>query len=110
MFEKMASSVYNITQKTFNVKGSGIYRPRGGGSYTIEMIFQQDFQQVDPDTDVVIASNQPAVTIKLSDLPDRPKKKDQVVVKNVEYNVIDSQEDGIGGATLFLHRTSSKPA
>ena len=83
-----------------------IYKPIAGGSYNIVGIFENQYEQVDPDTERVVAANQLTLGVKLSDLPYAPQKGDKVIVRNVTYRVIDSQEDGIAGAILFLHKVN----
>ena len=70
----------------------------------INGIFDEVFEQVDPDTEVVVASNLLTLGIKLSTLPYPPEKFDRVKLRKVIYKVVDSQEDGQGGSELILHR------
>ncbi|PIR25611.1 MAG: hypothetical protein COX62_04640 [Deltaproteobacteria bacterium CG_4_10_14_0_2_um_filter_43_8] len=71
----------------------------------IKAVFDLKFEHVDPDTEMVISSNAPRIGVKLSDLPASPRKGDQVEIlaSGAKYLVHDSQEDGQGGASLFLH-------
>lgn len=79
---------------------------RGGGGFKIRGIFDTPFEQVDPDTEAVVASNSVSLGVKLKDLPFPPEKGDKILIREVAYRVIDSQEDGQGGAELFLHRAA----
>lgn len=81
-----------------------LYLPKSGGRQSIRGIFDNKFEQVDPDTEVVVASNVYTLGIKLADLKRPPEKGDRVKIRNVFYRVIDSQEDGVVGSELFLHR------
>jgi len=74
------------------------------GSFRIEAIFDGPFEQVDPDTEVVVASNQFSLGIKINDLPFLPAKGDKVTIRNVQYSVVDFNEDGQGGGELILHK------
>lgn len=80
------------------------YFPRRGGTFTICGIFDERFEQVDPDTEELVASNIPTVGINLKDIPFPPEQGDEVRVLGKTYLVTDSQEDGLGGTRLFLHR------
>jgi len=83
------------------------YMPVKGGSHAIKAIFDNQWEQVDPDTETVIASNLPRINVKLQDLKKLgivPCKKDRVDIKGVLYQVIDSQEDGQGASELILHK------
>jgi hypothetical protein len=81
-----------------------IYEPLAGGSYTIVGIFDNQFEQLDPDTEQVIAANQPVIGVKLADLPSAPVKGDKVQIRGIWYRVYDSQEDGLAMSALFLHK------
>lgn len=78
------------------------YRPRKGGTFAIDGIFDEAFRQVDPDTQEVVASNNPRVGIKLKDIPFKPEQGDEIRIRNKIYRVKDSQEDGLGGTSLLL--------
>lgn len=91
------------------------YLPCRGGRFTLRATFDHRFEQVDPDTEVVIASNQPALLVKLADLPgsNHPAKRDRFVIQPnskrgdtepVTYEVKDAQEDGQGGVLCLMHR------
>lgn len=82
------------------------YLPRAGGKFTIRAIFDKQWEHVDPDTEVVVTSNQPMIDIKLKDLPRKPEKGDCVIVEGVTYRVIDSQEDGLAMVKLLLHEVT----
>ncbi len=83
---------------------SATYLPLSGGSFPITGMFSNQFEQVDPDTEVVVASNQVVLGVTLSDLPGPPKKGDHLIVRKTKWKVIDSQEDGVAGTSLFLHK------
>lgn len=85
--------------------GQVTYLPIAGGSFEIDAIFDTSYQSVDPGTNAVVSSHQPTIGIRLSDLPAAPAKGDTVVIDSVTYRVIESQPDGVVGATLFLHKT-----
>lgn len=88
--------------KTFGEKI--IYYPKSGGSYPIEAIFDNDYENVDPETEQVVSSNQPVIGVNLNDLKFEMKKDDQARVRNLMYRVVEVREDGQGGASLFLHK------
>jgi hypothetical protein len=80
------------------------YRPKRGGAHTIEAVFDREAIQVDPDTEEIVASNNPRIGIKLSDIPNPPQQGDRVDIGQERFEVTDSQEDGQGGAALLLLR------
>jgi len=89
------------------------YRYKSGGAQSIRLIFDNVFEQVDPDTETIIASNQPVAGIKLADLKKSPEKGDCIVMQKrapekgrQTFRIVDSQEDGHGGAALLLHKVT----
>ena len=100
-FRELACEVLDLCECVFGEDVT--YEPIRGGSYEIRGIFDNQFEQVDPDTEVVIASNAPTLGVKLADLPGPPVKGDIVIIREKRFRVIDSQEDGVVGSTLLLH-------
>jgi hypothetical protein len=80
------------------------YRPRRGGSHTINAVFDEKALSLDPDTEEIISSNDPRIGIKLSDLPFLPQEKDRVDIGKVQFEVKEVREDGQGGADIFLFK------
>lgn len=101
-FRDLACNILDAAKSCFGE--AVIYIPKVGASLNIRGIYDNQFEQVDPDTEIVVANNQPTLGIKLKDLPLPPAKGDKVFIRDIEYKVIDSQEDGVAGATLFLHK------
>ena len=83
-----------------------IYTPSGGSPVTIQGIFDAKYQALVPDGSggTVVTSTRPAVGIKLSDLAAPPGPLDRVRIRGVDYGIEPPQEDGQGGALLFLKR------
>lgn len=86
-----------------------VYEPKSGGTFNIVGIFNQIHDQIDVDTQRVVASNDPTMGIKLSDLPLAPVKGDIVRIpsRSLVFRVADSQEDGEGMSELKLDRVST---
>jgi len=76
------------------------------GEYFINGIFDNEFQGVDPDTQAEIISTQPNVRVKESDLQAEIQPGDKAVIRNITYEIIKPETDGVGTAVLFLHVTS----
>lgn len=96
--DKMLETIINATGETVE------YRPVNGGSFEICAVFDNEAQLVDPDSEQLVSSNEPAIGIRLRDLPNFPKYNDIVVAEKETYRVIDIREDGQGGASLLLHK------
>ncbi len=81
-----------------------VFYPKSGGVYKCQGIFDNEYQAIDPDTEQVISSNQPALGINLNDLPIELNIEDLVKIRGYEFRIVDKREDGQGGATLLLHK------
>ena len=81
------------------------YCPISGGRIEISAVYDDQFEQVDAETEQLISSNQPTLGIKLADLGNiEPSKGDRVIRTNGEkFRVVESKEDGHGGAMLLMH-------
>lgn len=86
-----------------------VYEPISGGSFSIIGIFNQIHDEIDVDTQRVVASNDPTMGIKLSDLSKAPEKGDIVRIpsRQLVFRVADSREDGEGMTELKLDRVSA---
>jgi len=86
------------------------YLPKSSNSkFPIRGIFDEVFEQVDADTETVIASTQPILGVKLADLPkNKVFKGDCFLIRKIRYVVKDSQEDGQGGSSIFLHKVGGQ--
>ncbi|WAP69044.1 hypothetical protein OH818_01530 [Jiella pelagia] len=80
------------------------YYPLEGASFTVRGVFNTVFQQVDPDTGAIVGSNQPNLGVRLTDFDKAPASGDKMEIRGKSYVVVDTQEDGEGGARLILHR------
>lgn len=78
------------------------YRPCKGGVFTIPAVFDDDFITVDVDTEELVSSQAPRIGVRLRDLPFIPAVDDNVSIGKRHFKVNDCQEDGQGGATIFL--------
>lgn len=102
-FRKHASDLGDIAKDCFGITVT--YLPKAGGKKSIRGIFDNTWETIDPDTETVIASNQPMLDINLKDLlPLEPEKGDCVLIESVRYRVVDSQEDGLAMAKLILQK------
>lgn len=101
-FKDLASGVWDNIKCTFaeDIR----YQPKTGGDFPVRAVFGDKFEQIDPDTERVIASNQFMIGIQLKDLPQAPRQGDKVIIRDVAYLVVTSQEDGVVGAEILLHK------
>lgn len=102
-FEDLTSAMHDVIKDTFKEKIPVVYEPLSGGSFPIDGIFNLRHVAVDPDTEQTVSSNQPTLGVKRADMPDVPKNGDKVLIREVFYRIVDSQEDGEGWLHLFLH-------
>lgn len=105
-WQNLADMALKAGIRTF--KTSGVYTRLAAPSDEIEIdgVFDTVHRSVDPETGVPVSSKTPTFGIRLEDLPAAPDAGDQVVIRTVAYEVIESQEDGEGGAKLILVRKS----
>jgi len=80
------------------------FLPAGGSSSQVTGIFTAASKQVDPNTGVVVSTNEPILGVRLSDFTPLPGLGSKVIVRGITYRVMDCQEDGEGGAKLYLQR------
>lgn len=99
-FNKLASRAFDNIKRSLSI--DALYLPKSGGQFEIRGPFDNRVQQVDPDIETVVSSNLFSFGLKLEDIPQKPKKGDKLIVNNITYQVIDSQEDGIEGVSTFL--------
>lgn len=81
-----------------------VYTPKGLASVSIQGIVDMEFEQVDPNTGAIVSSNQPMLGVRDSDLPVAPQKGDLVLMRGLNYQVIERQQDGQAGTRLLLNR------
>lgn len=82
------------------------YYPCKGASVAVRVVFDNEYEIVDPDTETVISSNAPVILVRLSDYPGPIKENDRFEMSGVKYKVWSIQEDGQGGARVTLHKLS----
>lgn len=84
------------------------YRVATNQIYKFKGVFNNEFVNVDPDTESVIAMNQPALGVNLNDIDFDIDQGDRIKIREFFYIVIDKQEDGQGGAMIFLEKENGK--
>ena len=102
-FENLTNGANKIIQKTFAVTISYL---RAGQITPIALtgVFDRAYLAVDPETQVVVQSTNPACLVRLAELPALPATGDKATIKAVEYRVVASEVDGYGNALLRLHK------
>ncbi len=78
------------------------YNLAGGGSSTVNVIFDEEFIETDLATGVEIATQNPHVMCISDDLPAGAARLDIIVINDVSYTVRVVQPDGTGTTTLML--------
>ena len=103
-FRDLTNKLLDSAFSKFGEEQKVKYRPSTGGTFTIRGIFDEMWEEVDPDTGIKISTTQPNLGIKENELPFAPLTGDTVEVISEIFKVTDVQEDGQGASTLFLHR------
>lgn len=83
-----------------------IFYPCKGASFSVRLVFDNEFEIIDPNTETVISSNAPVILVRLSDYPNGISEDDQFSLEGKRFKVWSVQEDGQGGARCTLHRMS----
>lgn len=85
------------------------HRPDGVFSKAIRGIFDAAATLVLIGNEPGISSTAPVVGVKLTDLPDaqKPAKGDYVTIRETEYDIVDSQEDGQDWFNLILQKRAA---
>jgi hypothetical protein len=82
------------------------YAPAGGSAFKLQGVFDAPHLAVGlRDGEVYYSTTDPKLGVRLSDFFSAPLQGDVVSIDGVDYQVIDVQPDGQGGATLDLHTT-----
>ena len=102
MFDDLVSILHDVGVSTFGRKV--IIEFKSGNSQEITGIFDKTPKQFDFDTKTLISSNDPMLSLHKSDLQEKIKIGDFVIVDAIEYEVIDVQEDLRGGIKLMLNK------
>lgn len=82
------------------------FYPSVGGIFSVRAVFNNSFHNIDPSTQQIVEVNQPNLGVNLNDIKFDLKVGDQAVVRGVKYRIDQKEEDGQGGATLYLHKAS----
>ena len=87
------------------------YRPKNSnGRFTLTAVFDSEFTQIDPITEVKVSANRPRIGLKLRDIPGYPEQGDRVRIEGIDFKVNEIQEDGQGGVVLWLTKQDEQAA
>lgn len=87
-------------------KTPGTYTPAADPENPFELngVFDKVHKSIDPETGVEIDSHQSSFGVNVSDLPAEPADGDMLTVAGLNYEIIETQEDGETGRKLILSR------
>jgi hypothetical protein len=100
-FKDLVGGLLSVAIPIFGEKVD--YRPTKGGSFLIDAVFDEFFEQVDPNSEEIVASNVPMIGIKANAIPFPPEQEDEVRIGQRRFKVVDSQEDGQGGISVLMY-------
>ncbi len=77
---------------------------KGDGSLTVPFtgVFDETYDEVDPNTGQTITTQTPSLVIALADIPERPRHGHTFVIRAQNYVVHKYEPDGKGAARIFL--------
>lgn len=101
----ITNSILNAGQATFGDLVT--YKPSVGSPFSVRGIFQSGYLEVDPrlerDTmQAPLASLQPRIDFRRSDLPAEPAEDDIVEIDGVNYSITSKQYDGWAMIRCYL--------
>lgn len=79
-----------------------IYQTADGGVCSLRGVFHSAYQRLEIHDGVEYSTVSPMLTVRLSDLRQAPAQGDRPTIADTEYEVINVQPDGHGGADLIL--------
>ena len=98
----------NVLDKCMDSFGEDMtYLPQGieADGYMVRAIFDNNYQEIDIETQEAISANQSIVSVNLNRIRNnRVIKGDIFNFRNTSYRAIDSREDGQGGAMVLVHK------
>ncbi len=80
------------------------FYPAEGGVYEIQVVFDNEAQAVDLQTEQLVSLTQPRIGVNLNDFKFTPREGTVVEIRGQQFKVAEKREDGQGGAVLLLHR------
>ncbi|MEF2145126.1 MAG: hypothetical protein V3573_06745 [Desulfovibrionaceae bacterium] len=78
------------------------YRPQWAETLFLSGVFDREYLALDPDTETYVMGVQPALRVRVADLPLEPETGDRVLLESGEYELIEYQPDGPGMWLLRL--------
>lgn len=101
----MAEQCSGIVHDTF--AAHTVTRKAGGVGTAVALprcIFDEAYVRVDPDTGAAVSSQEPVLSVRLSDLTGTPSNADTFTVGAITYKTMDIQPDGVNSVLYFLKR------
>ncbi|MBO3274133.1 head-tail joining protein [Pseudomonas schmalbachii] len=107
-WQQMADRMLGVALRTFDeVETHEVAYFVGGVGEGVRLpwaVFDKAHLVIDPETQAVVSSTNPALGVRLQDMPGMPTRRDTVRVRDVLYRIDDVQQDGVSGAVLILRR------
>ncbi len=95
-----------INPEEFGEPATYVYED--GTEIALNGIFDNDFISVDPGSGAPVQGRNPRFVVPTAKLPKEPTVNDHVIVRGINYRVIESQPDGTGLTDLFFQHNSHK--
>lgn len=76
-------------------------------SVTLQGMFDEAYQEVDPHSRMPIGSTAPAVHLRSTDLPAYPADSDRLVIRSCTFRIVLSKPDGQGMTTFMLREVTT---
>ena len=82
---------------------SAVYRPTTGPEFSLAVLFEDPYVQVEPGGQGAIQSQAVRVMAPASKFPHPPGPGDLLVARGTTYRVVTAEPDGVGVISLCLH-------
>lgn len=76
----------------------------GVGAVLPRCIFDEAYVRIDADTGAPVSSQEPVLSVRISDLDGNPTNEDTFTVGTRNYKTMDIQPDGVASVLYFLKR------
>ena len=103
----LSEDLDNVFFNNLEFAESVLYSNGSDPDFNVNAIFDNEHEEVDPDTGLVVTDTNPQIRVKEKDFLTIPLKlKDNVTVRGVQYYIVDKQPDGVGTILLLLNEVN----
>lgn len=102
--DDMASDLSEVFFDEDDLASPAVVNPSFGKPYPISVIFEDSYEEVDPDTQATVISTNPRAKVIVANLNGEPGPGYRLDYGRNKYSIVGYQPDGLGTAYLVLHK------